>query len=77
MQYCSLTTVMKIQLVHTFIKIRLYKTLIDMVLKYSCDTCRVSKKKQKTFQTLSKGKSSRQIFGSLRENGMWRIRYNE
>jgi hypothetical protein len=36
-----------------------------------------SPKKQKTFQTLSKRKSSRQIFGSVKENGMWRIRYNE
>jgi len=36
-----------------------------------------SPKKQKTFQTLSKGKSSQQIYGSMRENGMWKIRYNE
>jgi len=45
--YYSLITVMKIQLVHKFVKIRLYKTLIDMVLKYGCDTWKVSKKPEK------------------------------
>jgi hypothetical protein len=45
--YCSLITVMKIQLVHKYIKIRLYKTLIDMVLKYSCDTLERKKKNRK------------------------------
>jgi len=71
-KYYSLITVMKIQLVHKFVKIRLYKTLIDMVLKYGCDTWKVSKKTESFPKSFK-----RQISGSVRENGMWRIRYNE
>jgi len=70
--YYMLITVMKILLVHKFVKIRLYKTLIDMVLKYGCDTWKVSKKRE-NFQNSFK----RQISGSVRENVMWIIRYNE
>ena len=36
--YYSLITVMKILMIHKFIKIRLHNTLTDRVLKYGYDT---------------------------------------
>ena len=74
--HCSLTAVMKRQMVHKLVIIRLHKTLICMVLVYGCETWRLStKKKGRPSELFQKEKAS--IGTGERKNEMWRIRYNE
>jgi hypothetical protein len=41
---------MKSRMVCKFVKIRLYKTLIHMVLMYGCETWKLSKKTEDSFE---------------------------
>jgi hypothetical protein len=62
--------------VHKGMKIRLYKTLIRTVLTYRCKTWRLSKQSEKTIGIFER-KILRWIFGAVKEDGQWRMRYNK
>jgi hypothetical protein len=63
---------MKNQDIHRKTKIRLYETLIRIVLKYGCEPWSLSKKSENAMSTLER-KTLRRIYGPLEENGQWRI----
>jgi hypothetical protein len=62
--------------VHKGMKIRLYKALIGTVRTYGCETWRLSEQSEKTIG-IFKRKILRQIFGAVKEEGQWRMRYNK
>jgi cytochrome c oxidase assembly protein Cox11 len=74
--YYSLLAVTKSRMVCKFVKIRLYKTLICMVLMYGCKTLKLSKKTEDVLNSFERD-ILRRICGLVGENGSWRIRYNE
>jgi hypothetical protein len=67
---------MKSRDVHKGTKIRLYKTLIRTVFTYGCETWRLSKQSEKTIGIIER-KILRRIFGAVKEEGQWRMRYNK
>jgi hypothetical protein len=50
--------------------------LISKLLAYCCETWKLSKRTEDLLNSLER-KSLRLIFGTVRGNGEWRIRYNE
>jgi hypothetical protein len=74
--YYSITSIMKERDVHKGTKIRLYKTLIRTVLSYGCKTWRLSEQSVKTIGIFER-KILRRIFGVVKEEGQWRMRYNK
>jgi hypothetical protein len=67
---------MKYRDVHKGTKIRLYKTPIRTVFTYGCETWRLSKQCEKTIG-IFECKILRRIFGAVKEEGRWMMRYNK
>jgi hypothetical protein len=74
--YYSMSSIMKSQDVHKGTKIRLYKTLIQTGLTYGCETWRLSNQSEKTIGIFER-KILRRIFGAVKEDGQWRMRYSK
>jgi hypothetical protein len=74
--YYSISSIMKCRDVHKGTKIMLYKTLIQTGLTYGCETWRLSKQSEKTIGIIER-KILRRIFGAVKDEGQWRMRYNK
>jgi hypothetical protein len=57
-------------------KVMLCKTLTRTVLTYGSETWTLSKNSENTLSTFER-KILRRIYGSVQDNGQWRIRYNK
>jgi hypothetical protein len=62
--------------IHKKTKVKLYKTLIRIVLTYGSETWTLSKNPENAISTFER-RILRRICGSVQDNGQWRIRYNK
>ncbi|PNF34250.1 hypothetical protein B7P43_G17276 [Cryptotermes secundus] len=62
--------------IHRSIKTKIYKTMIRLVLYYGCEGLTLNKKEESVINSF-KRKILRRIYGPIKENGIWRIRYNK
>ncbi|GFX16141.1 uncharacterized protein TNCV_4703971 [Trichonephila clavipes] len=56
-------------------KIQLYQTLVRPIVSYGSECWTVNKEDEEKLMTFER-KILQKIFGAVRENGIWRIRYN-
>ncbi|PNF32229.1 hypothetical protein B7P43_G17837 [Cryptotermes secundus] len=74
--YFSLLSVFRSKDIHRAIKTKIYKTVIRPVLSYGCEGWMLNKKEESVINSF-KRKILRRIYGPIKENGVWRIRYNK
>lgn len=71
----ALHETMKSKLIQRNAKVAIYKTLIRPVVTYGCETWTLTKKTEDILAMFER-KVLRRIYGPVREDTGWRIRYN-
>jgi hypothetical protein len=74
--YFSLLAVMRCKDIHKKTEVMLYKTLIRTVLTYGSEAWTLSKNSENALSIFER-KILRRIYGTVQDNGQWRIRYNK
>ncbi|PNF43056.1 hypothetical protein B7P43_G04739, partial [Cryptotermes secundus] len=74
--YFSLLSVFRSKDIHRAIKTKIYKTMIRPVLYCGCEGWTLNKKEESVINFFER-KILRRIYGPIKENGIWRIKYNK
>jgi hypothetical protein len=74
--YFSLLAVMRCKDIHKKTKVMFYKTLIHAVLTHGSETWTLSKKSENVLSIFER-KIFRRVYGPVKDNGQWRIKYNK
>ena len=74
--YFALLDIMKSRCVHRKTKFQIYKTVIRSVLCYGYETWVMNNRMELALGVFER-KIMRRIIGPVKENGQWRIRYNQ
>jgi hypothetical protein len=74
--YFSLLSVFRSKDIHRANKIKIYKTMTRPVLYYGCEDRTLNKKEELAINFFER-KILRQIYEPMKENEIWRIRYNK
>jgi ribosomal protein S13 len=73
--YHGLRNQLKSKVISSKTKVQLYKTLVRPIVLYGSERWTIKKDEEEKLMSFER-KILRKIFGAVRENGIWRIRYN-